>query len=315
MPIFLLGSRTRSVKIPDQTMSVSISGSVDNAMLYVVGSGGQQAVRVNRHVLIVPAATEGLAVGVEPHEHGTFDDDVVVHLNIGAEAPDEVDPVQIAFDPVNVSGSAATELATLTPHGGSVEVAVRSAPDTPLNALANMARTAARRSAGGHRVRQGGSLSIGIDTSASMRSAFGDGSVGAAIDVIVGVADAAGIRDVAATLIGARGTPIDVPSPELAKAVMKTPVRWSAGVRWSLLGPHGCAIAVTDFADTARASGFPTMCVSHDDAAMAHGPVLTTPPANTTAERHLVANTALVDQLVATLLPVLAGAERSGGYD
>jgi hypothetical protein len=303
MPIYLLGARTPSVKIPNKPVSVSISGSVGGAALYVNTGAGQHVVRVNPHVVIVPEFTEGLTVGVEPRGAAAFGHDAVVHLTIGAESPDELDPVQVGFDPVNVSGSGATELAAMTPHGGRVEVAVRSAPDAPLSELASMARTGARRSTNGHPPARCDWLSIGVDTSASMRCAFEDGSVGAAIDVIVGVADVAGIGAVAASLIGRRQTPVEAPAAELAKAVSDAAVRWSAGAQWSLLPQTDRAIAVTDSATSGH--GLPMVRVAVDGADPIIGATLVAPPDGTSAQQHLAANPALIDELAAALLPVL----------
>jgi hypothetical protein len=305
MPIYLLGSRTASVEIDRQAVSVSIGSSVDGVGLYVDVAGHRNVVRVNPHAVILPAITEKVTVCVAPEGSAAFAHDTIVYLTIGSSSPGEVDPVQVAFDAVNVSGSGATELAALTPRGGRVEVRVRAVPDAPLSPLASMARTAARRGGGRHLRPGHGSLSIGVDTSASMRWAFDDGSVSAAIDVVVGVADVAGIRDITAALVGACCSPVSAPVAELAHAVAEASVRWSAGARWSLLPETAPAVAITDSVNPVGGGRFTAVCVSHDGALPASCPVLATPPQGTTAQRHLAANPAMLDELAAALLPAL----------
>lgn len=305
MPIYLLGSRTPSVEIPNQAVSISITGSVGGAVLYVHAAAEQNIVRVNAHLLILPTITAELTVGVEPVGAASFGHDTVVHLAIGPGSPDEVDPVQVGFDPVNVSGCGATELAKLRACGARVEVAVRAVADVPLSPLASMARTAARRSVGSRQQRRGGSLSIGVDTSASMRRAFSDGSVGAAVDLVVGAADAVDIRDIGATLVGARCMPVDAPVAELAQAVTGAAVRWSAGARWSQLPSTERTIVLTDSVNSFTRGRFPAMWISDDVRLRAIGPLLSPPPSGVTAEQHLAANPMLIDEIAAALLPLV----------
>lgn len=307
MPIYLLGARTPSVEIPNQAMSISISGSISSAALYVEAGQGsaQNIVRVDAHTVIVPAVAETLSVGVEPVGASTFGHETVVHLAIGPDSADDIDPVQVGFDPVNVSGAGAMELAALTARGGRVEVAVRAVADVPLSPLASMARTAARRCAGNRPNRPGGALALGVDTSASMRWAFASGSVSAAVDLVVGVADVAGIRDVSATLVGARCSQVDASPAELAQALTGAGIRWSAGARWSQLPAAGRTLILTDSSNPLTQGRFPTMWISEDQRLRAIGPLLNLPPQGVTAERHLAANPPLVDELAAALLRVL----------
>jgi hypothetical protein len=308
MPIYLLGPRTPRVQIPNQALSISITGSVEGAALYVhAGDAEHNTISVNPHVVIVPAiADSGLMVGVEPVGTATFGHHTIVHLSIAPDSPDEVDPEQVAFDTVDVSGAQAMELAVLTPRGNRIEVAARAVGENPLSPLASIARTAARRSAGKRQYSSAGPLWIAVDTSASMKKSFDDGSVGAAIDMIVGVADVVGIRDVGATLVGTRCTPVDAPVAELAQAVSKVPIRWSAGVRWSQLPDSQRTIVVTDWVNSSLNSRFRVMCISDDARLRAAGPLLPPPPSGIRAEQHLDANLALVDEVAAALLQALA---------
>ncbi|MCV7083928.1 hypothetical protein H7H37_25190, partial [Mycolicibacterium insubricum] len=154
--------------------------------------------------------------------------------------------MQVTFEPVDVSGAGAMELAGLSPAGSVIEVEARAVADTPLGPLANMARTAARRGSGTRQRSRGGSLRIAVDASASMLPAFADGSVAAAVDVIIGVADVAGINQVDAVLVGSAPVGITAPLAELAQAVGRAQVRFSAGARWSAIPDGPRTVAITD---------------------------------------------------------------------
>lgn len=303
MPIYLLGSRTSRVEIPNETVSISIAGAIAEAALYVDAVVPHKMVRINPHFVVVPRITSELTIGVEPVEVTAFGHGTVVHLSVGLDSPGELDPVQVRFDSVNVSGRGATELAALHVHGDRVEVSVRTTADTPLSPLASMARTAARRSAGARPHRASGPLVVGVDTSASMQKAFADGSVGAAIDVLIGVADVAGIHECTAILVGECGTPVQAPAPQLAQAASRTPIRWSAGARWSALPKDERTIVVSDFVSSSVP--FATICISDNVRLRAVSPLLAPPPSGVGAQQHLSTNPALVDELAAALLPLL----------
>lgn len=302
MPIYLLGARTARVEIPNQPLAVSISGSVSGAALYVEPSAN--VVRVNAHLAVLPAMSGPVTIGVEPVGAPTFGHGTVVHLSIGPDNQSDLDPVQIGFDPVDVSGAGAMELAALTPAGPRVEVAVRAVADSPLGPLAAMARTAARRAGGARQRPRSGSLTIAVDTSASMLPAFTDGSVAAAVDVIVGVADVAGIGDVDVLLVGSRTAAVRAPAAELAAAVAGTQVRWSAGARWSALPSGVRTIAVTDARDV-PVGRLPVLRITGDPRCAQLGPVLVPPPSGAAADRALAEDPAALDRLAAGLLAVL----------
>ncbi|WP_142306102.1 hypothetical protein [Mycobacterium intracellulare] len=305
MPIYLLGARTPSITIPNQTLSIAITGSVDKAYLYVDAGKDQNLVRISPQMVLIPAITSELTVGVKPIGTETFRHETIIHLSAGPDSPGALDPIQVAFDPVNVSGCQAMELAALTPRGARVEVLVRGAADVPLRQLASMARTAARRNAGVRAPSSGGSLSIGVDASASMKAAFADGSVAAAVDMLVGVADVAGIREISATLVGAHGVPVDAAAPDLAQALSTSPARWSAGARWSVLPDGDRAMVVSDHVNHGTNRLLPTLCISDNYRLRAVAPLLAPPPPGVTAEDNLTANTALIDDLAGALLPRL----------
>lgn len=308
MPIYLLGKRAPSVDIPVKALSISISGSVDGAVLYVEGDVGQpECVRVNPHLIILPEVdTAGVRIGVEPAGATTFGDDTTIHLAVGPDSPGELDPDQVAFDAVNVAGAHRMELATLTRRNDRITVTACAIGEVTLSPLASMARTAARRRSGEGRHRRRGSLAIGVDASASMKTAFDDGSVAAAVDLITGVADVAGIKDVSAILVGARCTPVHASVLELSQELARTPVPWSAGARWSQLPDSERTVVVTDSPSRVVTANYPTLCIGEKRHLRTAAPLLAPPPAGTAADRHLSANPGLVDEIVSALLPVLS---------
>ena len=196
MPIYVLGALNQRVQIPNQPLAVSITGSVQGAALMVDAPAGQRVMRRNPHVAMLPEVTEPVSVGVAVQGEPQFATGTEVTLAIGHGSPGDLDPVEVVFDPVDVSARSAVELATLLPAGDSVEVAVAALPDTALGALASLARTSARKA-----VRPGSrparaAVVLALDASASMWRVFNDGSAAAVADIVVGVADALGITDV-----------------------------------------------------------------------------------------------------------------------
>ncbi|MDD4866740.1 MAG: hypothetical protein PHQ28_06340 [Mycobacterium sp.] len=138
-----------------------------------------------------------------------------------------------------------------------------------------------------------------------MSGAFADGSVSAVIDVLVGVADAAGIREITATLVGARGMPVDAPAAELAQAIAGKAMRWSAGARWSELPRAQRTVVATDAVRSTLPPGYSMLCISDDDRLRAVAPLLAPPPSDVRAEQNLADHPALIDDVAAALLPIL----------
>jgi hypothetical protein len=264
MPIYVLGARTRSAAIPNQALALSISGSVRDAALHIRAAADQPVVRSSAHLTVLPVVTGPLTVSVEPVGGGSFGPNTVIHLSIGPDAPDDVDPVQVVFDPIDVTGDSGVELATLTPAGARIEVAVSAIADRPLSTLSTAARVAARSVIGRRSEPSGGAVLIAVDTSASMRSAFADGSVPAAVDIVVGIADAVGVADVSAVLVGEHRVPVLTASAAtLADAVRDARPRWCAGVRWSAVAAEGARTVVcTDFPTTALRQRFPVLAIT-----------------------------------------------------
>ncbi|MGO9508149.1 MAG: hypothetical protein ACLPXZ_12665 [Mycobacterium sp.] len=158
------------------------------------------------------------------------------------------------------------ELATLLPAGDTVEVAVAALPDTALGALASAARASARKVVGPGTRAASGAVLLALDASASMWPVFSDGTAAAVADIVVGVADALGITDVSAALIGDDAAPVTCAgAADLAKAVGQAAPGWWAGARWSRLPETGAmTIVCSDLPMLSLRSRFPIVVVSSD---------------------------------------------------
>jgi len=307
MPIYVLGARNRRVQIPNQALTVSISGSACDAALVVRGGADQPVMRPAAQLAVLPRVTGPVSVGVVPADRGAaFDAGTVVNLAIGHDTADDLDPVQVVFDPVDVGGDAAVELATLTPLGAGVEVAAAAVADHPLSPLASAARTSARKVVGrGARAGRGAVL-LALDASVSMRPLFADGSAAAAADVVVGVADAVGVTDVSAVLVGEDRTPVPAARAGLAGALAAARPRWCAGARWSRLTDTGArTIVCSDFPTAAVRQRFPVIAVSPDRRLDNHCVRIPPPRPGAQAAAELAAHPAVLDAITAALVRVL----------
>ena len=145
MPIYVVGERNQRVSIPNEALAVSITGSVADAELDVRASAQQLVVRPTAHRAVLPEIAGEVTVGVRPVGTARFGAGTVVHLEIAHDNPTEVDPVQVLFDPVDVSGESGVVFAALRPQGSFVEVGVIAVADVPLSPLGSAARSSARQ--------------------------------------------------------------------------------------------------------------------------------------------------------------------------
>jgi hypothetical protein len=304
MPIYVLGARARSVAIPNQALALSISGSVRDAALHIRAAADQPVVRSSAHLTVLPIVTGPLIVSVEPVGVGSFGPNTIIHLAIGPDAPDDMDPVQVVFDPIDVTGDTGVELATLTPEGARIEVAVSAVADRPLSRLGTAARVAARSVIGRRSEPSGGALLIAVDASASMRSAFIDGSVPAAVDIVVGIADAVGVTDVSAVLVGEHRIPVLAASAAtLADAVRTAQPQWCAGARWSAMTSGGARTVVcTDFPTMAVRQHFPVLAIATDPRLEADCAVLHPPRPGADPAAEVLAQPAALEQIAVSLV-------------
>ncbi|WP_454231809.1 hypothetical protein [Mycolicibacterium fortuitum] len=148
---------------------------------------------------------------------------------------------------------------------------------------------------------------LAIDTSASMRRWFADGSAFAAADIVIGVADALGVKDVSAVLVGAEVTPVPAgDAGALVEALRQAEPRWSAGAKWSRL-PAGPARTVicSDFPTSAVRQKFPVLALSNDRRLDADGARLPSPRPGNEAGAELLAHPPVLDRITAALVRTL----------
>ena len=313
MPIYVVGARNQRVRIPNQALAVSITGSVRDAELDLRAGVEQPIVRPTAHQAVLPRITGEVTVGVRPVGAARFGPGTVIHLAIAHDNPADVDPVQVLFGPVDVSGDLAVVFAALRPQGSHIEVEVSAVADVPLSPLGSAARSSARQVTGRGPAQSGGSVVVALDVSASMQPWFADGSAAAATDVVVGVAAAAGIRNVSAVFVGAKVTPVVVAGSGalgsdgvgLADAVRQARPRWSAGARWSRLVPGPRTITCTDFSASAVRHGFPVISLSNDRRFDAVGARLPSPRQGQDASAELLAHPQVLDRITAYVVKVL----------
>ena len=313
MPIYVVGVSNQRVPIPNQALAVSITGSVRGAELDLRTAAEQPVVRPTAHHAVLPRITGEVTIGVRPVGAPRFGPGTVIHLAIAHDNPAEVDPVQVLFDPVDVSGDSALMFAVLRPQGSHIEVAISALADVQLSALGSAARSSARQVIGRGPSQSDGSVLVALDISASMRPWFDDGSAAAATDIVVGVVAAAGIRNVAAALVGAEVTPVVIDAPGgagsdvagLADAVRRARPRWSAGARWSRLATGPRIIACADSPASAVRQGFPVICLSNDRRFDAVGARLPSPRQGQDASDELLVHPQVLDRITAALLRAL----------
>jgi hypothetical protein len=312
MPIYVVGARNQRVRIPNQALAVTITGSVRGAELDLRTGVEQPVVRPTAHHAVLPRITGEVTVGVRPVGAPRFGPGTVIHLAIAHDNPAELDPVQVLFDPVDVSGDSGVMFAVLWPGGSHIEVGVSAVADAPLSPLGSAARSSARQVIGRGPAQSDGSVVVALDVSASMRSWFADGSAAAVTDVVAGVAAAAGIRDVAAVFVGAEVTPV-VAAPEaaetdvagLADTVRRARPRWSAGARWSRLATGPRIVACSDSPASAVQQGFSVIGFSDDrrfDAVVARLP---SPRQGRDASDELLEHPHVLDRITTSLVRAL----------
>ncbi|MGN7780772.1 hypothetical protein ACTJJE_14770 [Mycolicibacterium sp. 22603] len=308
MPIYVVGASNQRVHIPADALAVSITGAVSSAELDVRAGAEQPVVRSSAHHAVLPRLTGPVHIAVRPVGGERFAAGSVIHLAIAHENSGDVDPVQVLFDPVDVSGDSGVVFAVLTPSGTTIEVGVSAVADTPLSPLGAAARSSARKVIGRSPADQNDALIVALDTSASMCSWFADGSVAAATDVIVGVAAAVGCNDVSVVLAGSQITAVSAAAEDaagLANTVAALAPRWTAGVRWSQLSPDGRTVVCTDDASLAVQKQFPIFLLSDDPRLDGTTARLSSPPKGEGPAAALLAHPHTLDQITTQLVRAL----------
>jgi hypothetical protein len=308
MPIYVVGARNQRVRIPAAALAVSVTGAVGGAELEIRCPAEQPVLRSTAHHAVLPALRTPITVAVRPVGAPRFGPGTVIHLAIAHDNPDDVDPVQVLFDPVDVSGEGGLVFATLAPQAQQIEVAVAAVADTPLSPLAAAARSSARNVVGRGPAHTDTPVVLAVDASASMRSRFADGSVAAAADIVVGVADALGLSNVSAVLVGSELSAVRAGAGgDLAEAIRAAAPRWSAGARWSRLpGGPTRTVVCADFPTSTVAQRFPVIALSDDPRLERIGVRLPAPRPGQDATAELLAHPAVLDRITAPLARALA---------
>jgi hypothetical protein len=304
MPIYVLGPRNPSVEIPNQALTVSISGSVREASLVIHTDDDQATMQPNSHLAVLPRVSGPISVTVVPADADRFAANTKISLAIGHDAAGDLDPVQVLFDPVDVSRDSSPELARLIARGASVEVSAAAGADIPLSPLASAARASARKVLGRQTHAAHGPVLVALDTSASMLPVFAGGSAAAAIDVVVGVAAAVGISDVSAVLVGEEPIPVSCGvAAQLAAEVGQAAPRWSAGARWSRLPDNGgCIVVCTDFPTRTVLQRSVVLAFSDARGLDAHCVRMPTPRPGLRSDDELLADSFTLDAITSSLV-------------
>ncbi|MDO5682626.1 MAG: hypothetical protein Q4G46_07350 [Propionibacteriaceae bacterium] len=141
-------------------------------------------------MLVLPRVTAPVEVRVIPARDRTFPSGTVVALSAGIEVHRDADPERAVMQGIDLSGLAERELLRIEPVSGQLRLtALGVIVDAPLPPLAAKARDLAREILGVERVpaAEASNLILRVDGSASMRKLVADGSVGAALEVLVGI--------------------------------------------------------------------------------------------------------------------------------
>ena len=164
-----------------QALAVSITGSVAGSRTGCTcrcGTAGGPPNRASRGVAADHRRGDGRRATGRARRDSALG--TVIHLAIAHDNPTEVDPVQVLFDPVDVSGDSAVVFAVLRPQGSHVEVGIIAVADVPLSPLGSAARSSARQVIGrgpaqSDEVGRGGAGRLGIDAAVVRRRQRGRG--------------------------------------------------------------------------------------------------------------------------------------------
>src|SRR5262249_17771455 len=66
MPIYVLGPRNKSVRIPNQALTISISGTVQGASLVLHAADDQPTMQPNSHLAVLPRVNGPVSISVLP---------------------------------------------------------------------------------------------------------------------------------------------------------------------------------------------------------------------------------------------------------
>lgn len=140
--------------------------------------------------IVLPSITEPVTLRILPDPEQRFGSQSVISVLIRHDRPGP-DADQVVLDDVDLSGLTHRDLVQFVPDGPQLRVVgLRTAADTRLPPVAEVARDAAREILGAPQVDDDDAveLSVLIDLSASMRPALSEGAVLGGCEVVAGVA-------------------------------------------------------------------------------------------------------------------------------
>lgn len=317
---------TSSAQLPKRPLAVtmSVTGAVGAAALVARRDGiiDTSVIAHSPGMLIVPRVDHDVVISAVPSGSlSTFPQGTVLHVAVGLDSSNDLDPDRAQLTPRDVSGLSALELAVISPSGSEqVSVTTRLIrPELPLTPLAARARSAARGALGVDQLPAGRQVEVVVvvDASLSMASLISDGSVGAAIHIATGVAAvlSAG-APVRAVLSGRTVTEVALEGDDFTAAFESAVASTGMGVGAALAEPvvaqdgAQLTIAVTDAPTQVASRGLSTQLVlSPSRAALTDpnfvGAVCPPPLPGENAVDRLLAEPALVDEVVGRLLAVL----------
>lgn len=145
--------------------------------------------------MTLPNIAERTVVRVQPGQgRDLFAEGTTLDLTIRTDRTREADEDLVVVRDAPVSGLAHRDLVAITAYDDwRLQVtALALVEDVPLRPLASAARAAARQRLGSERTAVTFDVDIAIDTSTSMARMIGDGRVGAAVEILVGLAQVIG---------------------------------------------------------------------------------------------------------------------------
>lgn len=272
MPTYVLEGGS-SVHLPAKPLTLRVQGAGQGEIRLEAwrdGAVDPTAIKPMLGMLVLPRVTGPTEVRVVPARERTFPSGTVVALSAAIELHGDVDPERAVMHGVDLSGLAQRELLRVEPAGAELRLtALGVVVDTPLPPLATRARDLAREILGVERVPLGEAtaLQISVDASASMRPLIAEGSIGAAMEVILGVSRVTSSDQAVAVRIGAEQAK-DISAESIAQlpravhdALLETPLL--TGFRCGV-APGGSAAVGSDVAGTASPGARTTLCVVSD---------------------------------------------------
>lgn len=244
MATYILNNDDR-VTIARQPVTATVSGNLADERIELVGradDGPVIGVRTPRPgLLVIPEVRYRTVLQVRPAGGpSTFPEGTVLDLAVRGDAAGAAGDTVIV-QPVDVSGLSERDLVVLDVAGSRMVVAALGAVREPtLTELASAARAAARARLARDRTPRTADVVVAIDQSASMAIARDDGSLAAAVDVVLGLSHViAWDAELSVRFVGDRVSTLPRAEPaELARAAVAELDRLGLGCGFRSAAPE-----------------------------------------------------------------------------